>query len=51
MLTPPITVWPVMPDWVKVSARHTHELPFVFGGIYNSENNIWNGESLQPKIN
>lgn len=39
----PISLWPMAPSWVKVTASHGDELPFLFGGFSNKKYNIRNG--------
>ena len=40
----PTPLWPAMPSWIKKSAAHLDELPFVFGTVYNIDEDIWTGK-------
>ena len=40
---PAAPIWPLTPSWIKTTANHGDDLPFVFGSIYNNEKNIWSG--------
>ena len=42
--TPAVQIWPALPSWIKKSAFHGDELPYVFGNMYNLNMDIWTGK-------